>query len=82
MSKDTNITKVTFYFNKKNNDLFAFFPETTNGTVFGQSYSKIGQHSDCHILYVQDSILAKPKDYLSLYQELESIGYNLEVVKP
>lgn len=82
MEKDNNITKVTFYYHKNNDDLFAFFPETTNGTVFGQSYSKIGQHSDCHILYVQESILAKPKDYLPLYQELEFLGYNLEVVKP
>ncbi len=70
---------VVFYYNEKNNDLFAFFPDTTNGTVFGQSYSHIGQHSECHILYVQESRKATEKEYKDLKTELENIGYTLVV---
>ncbi len=72
--------KVMFYYNEKNDDLFAFFPDTTNGTVFGQSYSKIGQHSECHILYTQESRKATKTEYKELQTELENAGYTLVVL--
>lgn len=56
-----------------------FFPDTANGTVFGQSYSHIGQHSECHILYVQESRKATKKEYKDLKLELEKQGYILVV---
>lgn len=64
------------------NDLFAFFPDdkyNADPALF-TSYSHVGQHSACHIDYVKESRPATPEEYNDLKLELESLGYNLEVV--
>ena len=72
-------TKVSFYYNEKNDDLYAFFTETILGNL-GESYSHIGQHSQCHINYVKESRKATKKEYKDLMLELQNIGYHLNVI--
>lgn len=78
-----NETNVVFYYHEKNEDLFAFFPDTIddsiNGSDMGNSYSHIGQHSECHIKYVEESRKATEKEYKELKKELEKQGYVLVV---
>lgn len=88
MEKDKHVTEVKFLYNEKTEDLYAFFhkehyyskrhPEYKR--VFN-AYAHIGQHSSCHIEYANESRAAKPSEYRELKKELESIGYNLKVVK-
>ena len=64
------------------NDLFAFFPDekyNSDPNMF-TSYSHIGQHSGCHLDYAKESRDATPEEYNALKLELESLGYNLEIV--
>ena len=83
-------TRVKFLANERGNpdfgpDIFAFFPdEPYNELVYGDtiltSYSRIGQHSACHIDYANESREATLEEYISLKEELESIGYKLNVI--
>jgi len=82
MEKDTQKTKVNFLINENNGELFAFFPEE-NYTTFSNlktSYAHIGQHSACSIAYAEESREATETEYAELKEELESIGYNLEIL--
>lgn len=82
-------TKVVFFIEKgngtENETPFAFFPEEhftwdkTDGRF--TAYAHVGQHTACHIDYAKSCRLAKPEEYADLKKELESIGYNLEIVK-
>ena len=81
MVKDLEITKVVFLFHKENNDLFAYFQEEIADAGHNRmSYSHIGQHSSCSEEYAKESIEATKEQYQDLFVELESIGYNLEVL--
>jgi len=77
-----NITDVTFR-KWKDGSILALFPhcvDTYEGGV--SSYEHIGQHSSAdygHCIY--DTKPAKEHEYKSLKDELESIGYNLNVIK-
>lgn len=81
-------TKVQFLVHPENitfpgdpGDLFAYFPEEPadrNGNM--TSYSHIGQHSACSPDYAAESRPATPEEYAALKAELESIGYNLQVI--
>lgn len=81
--------KVEFYFNKKNNDLFAFFPDivertqaqpfTNKSTKLFLCYSHVGQHSAVCKEYVKRSTRASEEQYNNLAEELISIGYNLQI---
>lgn len=66
----------------KEGDVIAFLPDINVGghTV---CYQHIGQHSECdYSALVPCTKLAKPEEYASLKQELESIyGETLTVVK-
>lgn len=74
-------TKVTFLYEANSKDVFAFFPTTIcMVTGFYESYSHIGQHSQCSIEYVSQCKEAYLGDSDDLYNELVSIGYELEVV--
>jgi len=78
------MTKVMFLVNEKDPsdpDLFAYFPEK-NGDNKGNktAYSHIGQHSAVSPAYAAESRQASPEEYQDLKAELESIGYNLEVL--
>lgn len=84
MKKDTHKTKVKFVYHEENNDLFAVFTEqdrigADNMKLFN-SYAHIGQHSDACEEYINESRQATEDEYKDLFNELESIGYNLEVI--
>lgn len=79
--------KVTFFFEKDGQDVFAFFHyqhyyDRTHPQYkqMFMSYSHIGQHSACHIDYVKECEVADPESYKALADELEDLGYNLKVV--
>ena len=81
MKKDAEKTKVTFRKEKNPDDIFAVFPELKadlKGNI--TCYAHIGQHSACHPTYYKHLRKAKPEEYADLKAELESLGYNLEVI--
>jgi len=74
-------TKVTFLYEADTKDVFAFFPTTIcMRSGFYDSYSHIGQHSQCSIEYVSQCKEAHLGDSDDLYNELVNIGYELEIV--
>jgi hypothetical protein len=84
MKKDTNKTKVIFRYWR--DSIIAIFPEELgNNEVYTcNSYQHIGQHSTCDpegITEDKDSRLATPEEYHDLKIELESLGYNLQIIK-
>lgn len=85
MKQDKQMTKVLFLIEKDSEDeVFAYFPNeifsTDKGEVFYTCYAHIGQHSSCHPDYAKECKQATPDQYNDLKIELESIGYNLEVL--
>lgn len=87
MKKDTNKTKVVFLMELEDefkDQIFAFFPKMYyNKEIYKTtftSYTHIGQHSACHIDYAKSCKLATPEQYKDLAAELESLGYNLEIL--
>lgn len=80
VTKDVEVTKVIFR-KFKEDDVIALFPEQTN-TRFTLCYMHIGQHSDCDYNHIVSTTkLATEEEYADLKKELESIGYNLKVIK-
>ena len=79
----SNITKVVFH---KFNDgsIIAIFPYDvgTSNPYTCDSYQSIGQHGACDpMLLVEDTTLATQSEYAALQEELESIGYELNVMQ-
>lgn len=68
-------------------EITAVFPQLKHnkelyGNVQVTCYTHIGQHSACHIEWIKENTIpANEGEYLPLKQELESIGYNLKIVK-
>ncbi len=54
-------------------------PFTIKGQWLRQCYARIGQHAECSDGF-QKRTRATPEQYAPLLRELESIGYNVEVV--
>lgn len=86
MEKDTFKTKVIFRKFKDDGEIIAIFPEIPgdNSVFTCQSYQHVGQHGQANELLFEDdefTLLAKPKEYQDLLDELKSIGYNLKVVE-
>lgn len=81
MEKDTHTTQVMFRLWK--GEIIALFPyiiADTKGSVM--SYMHVGQHGGAdYDAIMKASQPATPTQMLPLYQELESVGYNLEVVR-
>lgn len=81
--RDAHKTRVIFRVFKRGGDVIALFPdleETGPGNVM--SYQHIGQHGGAHLAGVMRSTRAATREeYAPLHRELESIGYNLQVVK-
>ena len=82
MKKDDFKTVVIFR-KFKNGEILALFPYVgyesgiTNDCL---SYMHIGQHSDASYQQcIKITVPAKEEEYNDLFQELQSIGYNLEV---
>lgn len=76
-------TRVKFYYNEYNDDLFALFLDEIlmNYPDTFECYSHIGQHGSVHFKYIKESRVATFEEYQSLYNELtQLVGYNLEVL--
>jgi hypothetical protein len=81
MKKDDFKTDVIFR-KEKDDSILAVFPYMIadykgNCTC----YSHIGQHNGLCWDYLRSTRLAKEIDYMPLKSELESLGYNLKIVK-
>lgn len=79
-------TNVIFLYNRAEKDLFAIFPEDKDLSRLLrhdiiQCYASIGQHSSASIGYIRDCVQATKEQYNDLKNELESIGYNLNVIE-
>lgn len=83
MKKDNEKTDVIFRIARIDGTVEAFFPYMIsdykgNITV----YAHLGQHGQaCWEYYLRNTKPAKEKDYTSLKRELDSLGYNLNVIK-
>lgn len=80
--KDNYKTKVIFRKFKSTGEVIALFPELpgTNDYSTCESYMHIGQHSAASVSLSSITVRAREEEYASLQAELESLGYNLEVV--
>jgi hypothetical protein len=93
MKTDKHITLVKFLFHEAgaiddSNEILAFFPDdkynesnTAAKDPYFWCYTRETQHSACHINYANKCRPATPAEYKELKAELESIGYNLQIVK-
>ena len=86
MEKDKHKTDVVFRYDSTKDwkgTIFALFPHEVadfKGNV--TCYQHVGQHSAADYGYsIQTSRLAKPSEYSDLKKELNSLGYNLNIVK-
>jgi hypothetical protein len=84
MKKDNYKTEVIFRKAKEyNGTIIAFFPydiSDDKGNV--TCYAHVGQHSGaCWDYLLFRTKPAKANEYNELFEELESLGYNLKVVK-
>jgi hypothetical protein len=83
MKKDKNKTKVRFY--REDDTVLAIFPEVPFGGGNNNDltcYAHVGQHSACTQGYISSLSLASMSEYKSLKEELEGLGYNLEIQNP
>lgn len=71
-------TKVKFY--KDESGIFAYFPEEMHSGENRVCYSHVGQHSSCHPDYLQECEQVSTEAAKDLIEELESIGYKLEIL--
>lgn len=81
---DTDITKVIFRAEKRGKfkgDVTAVFPDMAGMRDHVVCYAHIGQHAECCREWYNDTRPATPKEYSDLKKELETIGYNLKVIK-
>lgn len=83
MNKNEAITKVVFR-KYKDGDIVALFPyeKYDRAGLYCFCYAHIGQHSGVDYYgCIKPTVLATPEEYADLKRELESIGYNLQVIK-
>jgi hypothetical protein len=84
--RNTNIKiDVKFMYNEQTDDLYAFFPKWEEGKnecgdKLYTMYSHVGQHSSGCYEYVAESRPATKEEYNNLMLELESIGYDLNII--
>ena len=86
MEKDNYKTDIIFRVDQSKDFkgvVFALFPHevcTMNGLV--TTYQHVGQHSSADYNgCIAASKLATPKEYADLKEEMESIGYDINVIK-
>jgi hypothetical protein len=83
MEKDKKITKVIFreFYGRRGTGTIAIFPENSGSSErFCLSYEHVGQHGDCEPVWIIDiTHPSKLDQYKDLYEELQSLGYNLKV---
>lgn len=89
MKKDTFKTKVLFLLEPKEGEnqppeTFAYFPNKYHNKHMDDKvfmcYAHIGQHSACHQDYANECKEATKEQAADLMAELESIGYNLQIL--
>jgi hypothetical protein len=83
MKKDNFKTDVIFR-KEKDGDICAFFPYEigdSKGNI--TCYSRVGQHSAaCWEYFLNDTKPCKsPNEYNNLFVEIESLGYNLNIIQ-
>ncbi len=83
MKKDKFKTDVIFRKAKEDNQIEAFFPyDIANMKGNITCYAHLGQHSSaCYDYLLFRTIPAKEFEFNDLKKELESIGYNLNIIK-
>ena len=80
MEKDTHTTEVIF--RKDESGIFAIFPYEIYNKHLITTYQHVGGHSSGDYNYcIKSSKPATEEEYKDLKEELESIGYNLKVIK-
>ncbi len=86
MEKDTYITEIIFRVDTTKDfkgTIFAIMPHDVcdnKGNV--TYYQHVGQHSGgCYHTMIETSRLATENEYKDLLKELESLGYNVKVIK-
>lgn len=81
MESKTEIVKikVKFVYTKKYDEVTAVF--INENKEFPDCYAHIGQHSMCSNEWVKEQKQATKKQYLPLLKELQSIGYEVEILK-
>lgn len=82
MTKDNYKTDVIFR-KEKDGSILAVFPYLIQdfSGLYCTCYAHVGQHSAMMWNYLQNTAPASPQEYSDLFAELESIGYNLRVIK-
>ena len=84
MIQDTEKTKVIFrQFKDGEHEVIAFFPELCGSYLPNtcMSYLHVGQHGAADVRVARERTRpAHPSNYAPLKAELESLGYNLQVV--
>ena len=78
MKQDKNKTKV-FFRKWDDGQVIALFPDWIDSNTVITSYMHIGQHSGATPKLIMELQEADPEEYADLKEELESIGYNLEI---
>lgn len=79
MKKETEQTEVQFRLFM--GEVIAVFPYIIETKSNVSCYAHIGQHSSCMWNINNASKPATPEEYSDLQKELESIGYNLKLIK-
>ncbi len=78
---DEEKTKIIFRKDKEDGDIIAVFPDDRQNDNMIGCYVHLGQHTTMSLdYYSKETIPATPEEYADLKKELESIGYNIEVV--
>lgn len=82
----TKKTKVCFYVETSAHQILAVFPKERfsidPSIKLIRCYAHIGQHSNASPAYFRNLPLASVEQYTPLKMELESIGYDLEILNP
>ena len=73
--------KTKVMFKKFKGEVIALLPDIKEGNKYIGSYMHIGQHSPAsvNLKYLKN---ATEKEYKSLKEEMEGLGYELEILKP
>lgn len=78
--ENTTVTEMLFRKDKEG-DIVAIMPYEIYSRNFVDSYQHCGQHSACHLSFIEDTTPATPEEYADLKRELEGIGYNVKVIR-
>jgi hypothetical protein len=74
---DVCYSRVTFKVSQGEVVAFLWDVEANKGNIM--SYMRVGQHGEASIDFYRELELATPRQYKSLYEELQSVGYFLDL---